>query len=128
MGVIERLDDIFVGIQQRSNAVHAVHAVNESRRVDLDELDRYIDGDIADRLAAAKGGASAALAWRRLDACLKWRTVCAYLAQAGVEEGSSEHAAAREAVRAGNGDSEVEAKAQAWWRGAVAVGRKLSKD
>ena len=62
---------------------------------DLAELDTYIDGEIAARLA------SVSMTWRKLDQCFKWRMLQAYLRERGEPDGGSAYGVVRELLRTG---------------------------
>jgi len=91
--VIGRIDDLFCqnsslsaspdAQQQQQPDVLAdedVRAPSNLHAQELIDLDRFIDGDIAQRLDAPN------MTWRRLDACVKWRLLKDYLTRLGISE------------------------------------------
>ena len=60
----------------------------------LVELDRFIDGEIDQRLGAPN------MTWRKLETCFKWRALQEYLTQLGLPLDDPAFAQARELLRA----------------------------
>jgi hypothetical protein len=106
--IIGRLDGIFRGetplVQKMPNMPRTPNNTMPSTDKDavvvmvthaqeLTDLDKFIDGEIEGRLAAAN------MTWRKLDTCFKWRMLQAYMKERGLAEGSDAYVLVRELLR-----------------------------
>ena len=93
--VIDRIDRLFVdeGVEKVQATTIAALAAPKEPRVDfrrfpvvpvvshaqeMVELDRFIDGEIRDRIGAPN------MTWRKLEACFKWRALQEYMSARGI--------------------------------------------
>lgn len=98
VGVINRINDVFYPGEPPGEDPTEAETEAEERglgnpagcgRPDMDDLDRFIDGDIARRMDAPN------MSWRRLDTCVKWRLLKEYLVRLGFQDDEGEEAFAR---------------------------------
>ena len=74
----------------------------------LVDLERFIDGEIRDRISAPT------MTWRKLEACFKWRALQDYMAARGVASDSATFARIRDLLRSQQLTAvEYDAKSQA---------------
>lgn len=112
--VIERIDRIFEGsagdgpgakagagateaeVEEAASPQTAVapKAGVDSHAQQLVDLERFIDGEIRDRIGAPN------MTWRKLEACFKWRALQDYMAARGVASDSATFSRVRDLLRA----------------------------